>query len=368
MDQGFRDRPVDAVEGIGPKAAERLAGVHIHAVADLLRFPLAHVHRAVHAQASLEQVRRWRAAAGLLQLPSMTPQWAEALVAAGLHTVARLAGADLDDVRAAFAAAERSGIIQGGPADGELVALFKQAVLHQHTGVLRGTVRDAQGRPLAGVEARCGDAVTRTDDNGRFDLLRLPLNSAASLVLSAPGAGPLHVEHPAICADPDRVGENVYRYVPGTTETPGGLSELSGQLLGRLAGRRVRSVKGEADALRENDILLLRRLDPDKGRCHLVSKLKSVIDDELRVHTFQLPPSCLPADAAPGDLYRVRNGEPDRIDAASFDLGRYRRWLVMRRVAADLPPADDEQSQIERVERSMDALFAGGMPARRFRR
>jgi len=56
-----------------------------------------------------------------------------------------------------------------------LVALVPARAIAQE-GVLRGTVTDTTGRPLAGVEVLSvnGKRSTRTDRNGRFALARLP--------------------------------------------------------------------------------------------------------------------------------------------------------------------------------------------------
>src|SRR5436190_13447420 len=72
--------PIVELEGVGPHIAAVLAPLGVSTIGDLLRVPSHVLHASVAAMASEKQVGAWRQMACFLEIPAMTPQWAEALI------------------------------------------------------------------------------------------------------------------------------------------------------------------------------------------------------------------------------------------------------------------------------------------------
>ena len=109
------DTPVSAIEGIGPSIENLLRPKGVHTVYDLLRAPSPALHEVVADVASLQQVRSWRQMASLLEVATMTPQWAEALVKARTTSISELRRRHLTEVRSMFAEAREAHSIKTFP-------------------------------------------------------------------------------------------------------------------------------------------------------------------------------------------------------------------------------------------------------------
>src|SRR5512139_2339904 len=115
------DTPVSAIEGVGPAAGQLLQAGGIYTVYDLLRAGSPAIHSAVAALASLQEVKAWRQMAVLLEVATVTPQWAEALVQAGVTSLVELRHLDLNELQTLFNAARNQGTIPSLPALEDMV-------------------------------------------------------------------------------------------------------------------------------------------------------------------------------------------------------------------------------------------------------
>ncbi len=358
-----REQAVSVIEGIGPVVEEKLKTLGVFCPLDLLRHRVKVIHEAVSFQASIKQVSQWRRAASLLQIECMNGQWAEALVRGGVETIQGLSRADLSKLRTLFANALAEGVIPKAPDDEEIVAMFKDAVTIKLTGVIRGTVIDADGVPLAGVSARVGQQKGVTDLRGRFDICRIPLGKHAPLILKTEDEQSLVIDDPAVSRDVERIDVRIFRFSPRGESEPKPnteLSELQGGRLQNLSGRRVRSRTRGKDDLRENDVLMVREFRERDETYRVVSKLKSVINGELFVHAYKLPATLFEQPVSRGDLYRVKGGELLKLDQDKLNLSRYKRWLLMQTVTADLPTPETDEDFRKSVEVCLDALARNG--------
>ncbi len=254
------DTPVSAIEGIGPAAERLLQAQGLFTVYDMLRASAVAVHEVVAALASIDEVRSWRQMAVLLQVAAVTPQWAEALVKANAGTFADLRRLDLSELQAIFDKARTDSLIQDVPSSDQAAVMLKDAALLDFSGALTGTVTDRDGRPVAGaaVSASGEDAVT--DGRGRFRLLRLPLDTAVTLRITADGRQPL-----APTLVPRRASTVLVQQfqmspavAAGASQTAGaGLDELNGDVLPAMTGQPLSSHEVALDTLKRSDLLKL---------------------------------------------------------------------------------------------------------------
>src|SRR6476661_5465987 len=123
------DTPVSAIEGIGPSIENLLQPKGIYSVYDLLRVTSPALHGVVAGSASLRQVRSWRQMAALLEVATVTPQWAEALVKGDLTSTSELRRRDLSEVRTVFNDARDKKLIKDVPSDDQVAAMLADSAL-----------------------------------------------------------------------------------------------------------------------------------------------------------------------------------------------------------------------------------------------
>ncbi len=350
---------VSAIEGIGPTTAAALQQAGVWTVLDLLRVRSTVIHRAVASLASEEEVRAWRRMAMLLQVAEVTPQWAEALVRHGIHTVEELSRKRMDEIRTLMREAKEHGVIPDSPTTTQIADMLRDAAILHHTGVLDGTVLDPQGRPLPGAAIRVGPAHSQSDDRGRFRILRIPLGRAVALEIGHPGHPPLVMERPRVASDIGVVTARVFRMTSSGAETPPAvtLSELEGDAL-PATYRGTRQVPMAPDELRPGDLLVVRHLYTSTPEAQLVSRLKSYREGELLVHTVRLPLSRLPADVRVKDQFRVASGQLVRVEMSPTRLHRHKIRLRLRRAFAGRPrPVGDDE--VRALMREVSAFLQG---------
>src|SRR5262249_12790249 len=141
-------------------------------------------HRVVAAVASLDEVRRWRRMAVLLEVAAVTPQWAEALVKGGVLTLVDLSHLGLAELETLFTAARTARTIPDVPTHDQMAAMLADAARLTFAGAITGTVRDRSGRPVADATVTAGAASATTDARGRFRLRRLLLGRDVSVSIS----------------------------------------------------------------------------------------------------------------------------------------------------------------------------------------
>ena len=166
--------PLDVIEGIGPSLAAMLAADGMHVVADLIRVAPERVHQTVSTAASIAQVRTWSRMCALLQIEGLTPQWAEALVAANVVSPETVAAHTPAALRTLFADARAQGRIPDEPDADQLSRMQVDAARVSMGLALSGVVRTSGGAVIADCVVRVGTIATKTDAHGTFRLTRIP--------------------------------------------------------------------------------------------------------------------------------------------------------------------------------------------------
>lgn len=206
--------PLSYIEGIGPRTAQRLATLNLYYVFDLIRASAEQIHPAVSGVASVDEVRRWRSMAILLQVDTMTNHWAEALVRAGVKTIEELSGKSAADLTQLFAAARRKRVALTIPTAQDALRMLLDATVIHFTGGLNGTVQNRNGHGIPDVEARIGLTRTTTDERGRFRLIRIPLGVDQQLTLRHPQYRTASIDSPPLSSNDDLIGVSTFVLTP----------------------------------------------------------------------------------------------------------------------------------------------------------
>jgi hypothetical protein len=336
---GSEDRPVADIEGIGPVRAQALASAGIRTVFDLLHVPEAILVGAVSSLASPADVRAWVTAALLLQIDRMTPQWAQALVAAGVDSLGEIHRKRLDALETLFATARNSGLIPEVPTAPTIAAMMTDAAILAHTGTIAGRVVDATGAAVAGATVYAGGASSRTDDRGRFRLGRVPLAPGVRLRIEHPDHPALEVANPRTVADPEAIALRLYRLpaATGDSATPSApLSELSGDAIPLGPGAPFREIVVAASSFSAGDLLRIVEISSDEVA--VVSLLRSYEDGNVVVRKARLPRSSVQGEPARGGLILVGPTGFELVSMSVKEIHRYRLHLRLAR-AFDGRPA-----------------------------
>ena len=270
----------------------------------------------------------------LFQVREITPQWAEALVLEGINTIDELTTSSFDRLKELFGTSKAERMIPSITEDNALAGMLADAAVLRNTGNLTGRVEESLGQPVAGATVNMGLAQTETNTEGRFRLLPIPLAGRPPLIIKHPQYRTPVVNAPSVTHNVDVV--NVLRFqlepIPAGDERPvesmDRLSELDGDVLPPIQGHRVRSVRLEADQLRDQDMLMVRYFFRRSDDVELVSRLKSYEDGEIIVHTFRFPKSRFASDVQVGDHFLVKGGELEKVEMDHLRLFRHK--LVLR--------------------------------------
>jgi hypothetical protein len=359
--------PVSEIEGIGPAASALLAEVGIFAVFDLLRADAGRIHAAVSDLASPAEARGWRQMAVLLQVRDVTPQWAEALVGAGVKTLAILCDKKLDELEAVFAEQRSAGRIPDVPSVVQIAEMSKDAASLEAAGALTGTVRDHRGDAVADALVRVGGRQARTDARGRFRVTRLRLGSPyetriehsdfttlSERVDVVPSVGTIHVRSFTLQR---RVGE------------PAGdraVSTLRGDALPPMAGQPIVAREIERDELEELDVLRLILLYANGTEAKLVSRLPAYENGEFVLRWLRVALSELPPDPSLREHLWYRGGRFTRMRMSPAKLRAYLEFLRHKRARpAAVPGTEPGQAALDA---RLSGLQAAGTLQKRGRR
>ena len=358
---GSEDRPVSDIEGIGPVTAQVLASAGIRTVFDLLHVPESILTGAVSTVATAADVRAWLSAALLLQVDRMTPQWAQALVAAGVDSLGEIYRKRLDALEVIFAAARNSGAIPEVPSAVAIAAMMADAAILAHTGTLAGSVVDGTaGAAVGGARVYAGGASTQSDDRGRFRLTRVPLAPGVRLRIEHPDHPPLEVANPRIVADPEAIALRLYRLpaATGDTATAPPLSELAGDAIPLGPGTPFREKVVGADSFASDDLLRIVEVTPDDVA--VVSLLRGYEDGSVVVRKARLPRSVVQGDPVRGGVLRVTATGIEHVSMSVKEIHRYRLQLRLARAFDGRPaPTTREESRVLAREKMMFLQDAG---------
>lgn len=351
------DTPVSAIEGIG-SAIERLLQVQgVYTVYDLLRAPSPALHAAVSAVASLEEVKQWRQMAVLLEVATVTPQWAEALLKGGANSLTELRNLDLNELTTVFNDARMAGTIPDVPTTDQMVAMLTDATLLDFAGAITGTIKDRNGNPVKDVTVRGGGREAVSDERGRFRLRRLMLGGDIRVTMTKPG---LQTTTLKLTPRPTSLVEvlqlTMLPEVQGrprpSGQTAGNLSELRGDVLPPPNGD-VTSGQVEVASLKTGDLLVLSEFYANGTDAKLVSKLLEHDGNRLVVHWVRLPKTALPDGAVVDDHFLRTPGGFRKVAMSPRKLADYKKLLQIRR---SLPPRPAATTMEERYARVAETL------------
>jgi hypothetical protein len=327
--------PLNVIEGIGPSLAAMLAADGMHVVADLLRVAPERVHDAVSTAASIAQVRTWCRMCALLQVEELTPQWAEALVAADVVSVETFAAQTPASLRTLFADARTQGRIPDEP-DADLLSRMQVDAARVSMGLaLSGVVRTSGGDVVGDCVVRLGTITTRTDGRGAFRLTRIPAWFDPEVTLDHPDhlLGLVRLERLLPSTMLHTTIFDITRLASGTTRPVSRVSQLDGDKLPSLAGRRFKTREMARAEVRRGDLFQVHSFYESAPDAKLVSKLLDVVDGDVHVRWVRVPRAELPAEAAIGDrmLLDARGFRKVALDArklaAYVKLQRARRGI-----------------------------------------
>ncbi len=325
------DTPVSAIEGIGPSIENLLQPKGIYSVYDLLRVTSPALHGVVAGSASLRQVRSWRQMAALLEVATVTPQWAEALVKGDLTSTSELRRRDLSEVRTVFNDARDKKLIKDVPSDDQVAAMLADSALLDFAGAITGTVKDRSGQPVPGVTVVAGSKDVTTDDRGRFRILRLPLSSTIPLTMTKQSFQTASINVSPSPTSMVRVDSftllpQIVTQPRPSGQTAGNPSELRGDRLPPLQGQAVTSGKVPLSSLQPHDLLVVTEFKDDTD-AKLVSKLLEFDGTRFAVHWVWAPKASLPDGLAIGD-YLIKTGTGYRkVTMNPRKLARYKAFL-----------------------------------------
>jgi hypothetical protein len=295
--------PLDVIEGIGPSLAAMLAADGMHVVADLLRVAPERVHQAVSTAASIAQVRTWSRMCALLQIEGLTPQWAEALVAANLVSPETFAAHTPAALRTLFADARAQSRIPDEPDADHLSRMQVDAARVSMGLALSGVVRTSGGAVIADCVVRIGTIATKTDAHGTFRLTRIPAWFDPEVTLDHPDhlLGLVRLDRLLPSTVLHTTIFDLTRLAPGTSRPVSRVSQLDGDALPSLAGRRFRTREMARAEVRRGDLFQVHSFYETAPDAKLVSKLLDVVDGDVHVRWVRVPRAELPAEAAIGD-------------------------------------------------------------------
>ncbi len=357
------DTPVGEIEGVGPRTAQLFAAMGVYTASDLLRASAEGLHGAVRDVASLDEVRRWRAMAAFLQVAGMTNQWAEALAVAPFTSMQAIHHADHGALRDAFDTALASGVTPDAPDELTLAELRRDIAVLVHTGAVNVTVRDESDAPVVGASLRVGVMRATTDARGRARITRIPLGRRTRLVVEQAGFAPAAVDLDAPLLDESHLGVKIVRLAPAEAglaagAAPATLSEYEGDVLPALSEHAMTSETRDGAALRERDVLMLRRFHENGTTAQVTSKFLEYRDGTFVAVSFRVERALLPPNALLRQHFQVRGGrlEPVAMNATRLDFHKAMRRA--RAAMAGRPPAQTIAERDARMHEYAELVVA----------
>ena len=332
-------RDVSVILGIGNVASTALGRIHVVTVGDLLRARPDQLQFALKTIASDEQAQKWRYAAALLQVRGVTPHIADILVRNNIYSPDELGHQTLSVLEQLLSTLPAS---TPKLSPDNIAHMLCDATVLAHTGSIMGTVRDKQGKPIAGVKVTLGGQQQTTDQHGRFHLRRIALGQPAILTLAHAAYATLTQENPIVLTDSLATGVRIFTLdavVLTSAPAPSSpaaaspqsaaLSEWAGDILPIPSGQPVRELMGSVADLREGDILRWQMSYASGQEIKLVSRFKSYADGAFVVQVYRIPQNLLPANATLRQHFRWHQGS---LASINLNLDSFHRELLRRRM------------------------------------
>lgn len=298
----FRQSP-SVVEGIGEAHASTLHAAGITTLSEMLRRTPEQIERLV-PRASLTQIRGWFAAAWLLRVEGVTPDIAEALVAAGITGASALANAGLQTVERAIADAVAKKTLHSAPSLYKLAALQRSADGFRSTGGVYGKATNlTTGAPLAGVVISSGDHRTETDADGYFEL-RSVAAGRASLTVSSD-------RRRSTCAffikTEQMIGPltlKITERAPAKAVTP--VREADGAFVSPGRSKSVTLIDRKLEDMPNGTYLRVREIS-ESGSVRLLHLFKTRVGREIQGDVVIIEKAQLPAGTKVGDILQYQD-------------------------------------------------------------
>jgi hypothetical protein len=323
---------VTRIEGIGPIIASALARIRVFTISDLLRCSPNQICRAACKHVSFRQAVDFRAAASLLRIRGMTPQWAEGLVAGGVKSIEEFQRKSTREILETLRKAKRGGRIRVLPAAEQIEVMLKDAVVLHYTGSLLGTVLDVMGKPIRAAVVQFDREKQKTDVRGRFQLHRLRLGQRLPLLrISHSRFLELVVEEPGISLDSDVVSVKLYRLTKRRKNAkrvrPVVLSELNGDTLPTPTGQPFRVLPMAKSGVESGDVLMVQNIPKGRAPVTMVSRFKSFEGGQFIVRTVKIPRDELPTKLKERDHFQLVLG---KLKPAHVDAEAMRKMIILR--------------------------------------
>ena len=356
--------PVSEIESIGAATARRLKTISVFSVGDLLLCAPEKIHKVVSTTNSMQEVVAWRHTADLLQIEGLTPQWAEALVAAHVTRAERVVTTSPDQLMKILRLAKRRAIIPDVPTYSEIAEIKTDAAILHYTGTCIGIVLNEESKGVSSAVIQIGQVSTKTDRRGRFRLNRLALDRSPPMTVRHKNYVTNVVEDIQIgsaqsAAKPMRVLlQSKSDMVSGDEALI--LSESKGDVLPAISGHRIRSKRLPVSDMPDGDILQYRRDFANNRDVELVSRFKKFTQGEFIVNTYKVPKSKLPQNVELRSHVRRKNGEFTSIRVSPKS---HQYELAFRRLLKDKPDYKKPKTakQYTKFYKDLKRHLAGGI-------
>lgn len=342
-------RDVSVIEGVGPKTAARLSAVGVETLLDFVALPAADYHEALDGAASLAEIERWQAMAFTMQVDAVDGQFAEALARAE-YGLLELAMTSLADLRGVFERARAARKIPNVPETEILVDMIREAALLSASRCLLGKLVDADGQPVVGATVRVSQRATVSNANGLFKLAGL-LDESDKLIVEYDDQR-YRLAGYALLRDADDTGFERFSLDEHARVEAKVLSELDGDALPPMRGWAVVTRHHVGEALRDGDVLRVRRLYADGEDAKLHSIFNSFDGSAFVTHTYRVGLDTIAEPVVVGDHLMHHGGGFSKVDLDRDDWAAWKRLKVFQRDHAAPEPGDGDA-----VTRYLDAML-----------
>ncbi len=307
------------LEGIGRTSAAALEAKGIRTLIDMLHAGPRAVHHAL-PRASVKQVRHWFFAAHLLQVPGVTPDLAEMLVDNGIFTFEALAGAALQRLEKAAAAAKKARRLKARPSLYALAAVQRAAGRLRGTGVISGRVLSRRtGRPIKDAVVMSAGQKDVTDRRGAFVLARLP-EGRVRLRIEAPGRFPVSATAQVHAREYHRaITVRLADASDDARQARAPIAERDGKAITSARGRAVKLVVRSLAEMPDDTYLCVRRVT-STGAVRLMHLYRTSTAREIRADVVDVAASVLPPGTKPAAVLHYKDGALARTGLTRRDV------------------------------------------------
>ena len=159
--------PLSALTFIPAPVRNKLRRQGFGTSSDLLRTGTARLAKRLGGATTVAEVVRWQDVCSVLEMQSMTLEWARVLGEQNKIAARDLAGYHLSKITALFAQALQGGSITSVPDADTIAAMMVDSARIDRGGVLNATVWGPGDRPLKGALVQCAWVQATTDAHGR---------------------------------------------------------------------------------------------------------------------------------------------------------------------------------------------------------